>query len=68
LQESSNSEIKEELFPITYYAEKLPIFSSNPEEHHATIFDLFEILAETEQMDYFLSGFIQRLIDYMWDS
>ena len=29
---------------------------------------MLEILAETEQMNYFNCGFIQRLIDYMWDS
>ncbi len=48
LQEQGASDIKEELFPILYYAEKLPIFSSNSEEHYETIFELFEILAETE--------------------
>lgn len=68
LQDHSKAEIKDELFPICYYAERLPVFSSSPEEFYDTIFELFEILSETEQMDYFLCGFIQRLIDYMWDS
>lgn len=31
------------------------------------MFQLFEILSETEQMSYFRSGFIQRLIEYHWD-
>jgi multisubunit Na+/H+ antiporter MnhG subunit len=51
-----------------YYAEKLPVHCKDEDELYETAFQLFEILAETEEMSYFRSGFIQRLINYMWDS
>lgn len=67
LQEATVDDVAD-VFPIIYYAEKLPVYCKDVEELYETTFELFEILAETEEMSYFRSGFIQRLIDYMWDS
>jgi hypothetical protein len=55
-------------YPIVYYAEKMPVYYENEEDLYDKIFELFEILSETEEMSYFRAGVIQRLIDYMWDS
>jgi hypothetical protein len=68
LEQRHVKEINDGLFPIVYYAEQIPIHSASPEEHYKLIFELLEILSETEMKDYFLTGFIQRLIDFMWDS
>ena len=66
---SSGSKADEaELYPIKYFAERLPVDCKNQEELYETVFELFSILSETEQMSYFRCGFIQRLIDFMWDS
>ena len=61
-------EEEKELYPIKYFAERLPVDSKDADEHYETIFELFSILSETEQMSYFRCGFIQRLVDFMWDS
>jgi hypothetical protein len=57
-----------EKFPIFYYAERLPVFAKDEDEHYENIFKLLEILAETDQLAYFRCGFVTRLIDWMWDS
>lgn len=53
---------------MVYFAERLPIVTKSEDEAFEKIFELFSILSETEQMSYFRCGFIQRLIDFMWDS
>lgn len=68
LEALHKKEIKEELYPIVYYAEKLPVYAATADEQYEIIFELIEILAETETKEYFLCGFIQRLVDFMWDS
>lgn len=62
------SDERNDLYPMTYFAERLPIQSENEDEQFELIFELLEILAGTDQMNYFNCGFIQRLVDYMWDS
>ena len=65
---SGSKDDEAELYPIKYFAERLPVDCKNQEELYETVFELFSILSETEQMSYFRCGFIQRLIDFMWDS
>jgi hypothetical protein len=60
-------------YPITYIAERIPFrINSSPETrldaYEECIFELFEILAETEELRYFQCGFVRRLIDWKWDS
>ena len=64
LYESSCSKdnSREGLYPIKYIAEKLACEARNPEQQLSAIYELFEILAETEEMNYFRCGFVQRLI------
>lgn len=57
LQEATTEDV-ENKWPIVYYAEKLPVHCETPDELYETTFELFEILAETEEMSYFRSGFI----------
>jgi hypothetical protein len=59
---------RDSLFPIRYFAERLPSTARDPEEQLEVVFQLFEILSETGQMSYFRSGFIKRLIEYHWNS
>lgn len=68
LQSQVHTEERNELFPIFYYAERLPVFSANEDENYENIFRLLAILSETEQLEYFKCGFVTRLIDWMWDS
>jgi hypothetical protein len=68
LHQQALSEERKELLPIIYYAERLPVFAANEDEHYENIFKLLEILAETEQLGYFRCGYVTRLIEWMWDS
>jgi hypothetical protein len=52
------------LYPIKYYAEKLACDAKTPEEQLSAVFELLEILSESEQMNYFRCGFILRLIEF----
>ena len=46
----------------------MPVYYADEEDLYDNLFEMLEILAGTEEMSYFKAGFIQRLIDYMWDS
>jgi hypothetical protein len=67
LYEMSPDESRDNIFPIKYFAERLPSPAKDPDEQLEYVFQLFEVLSETEQMSYFRSGFIQRLIEYHWN-
>ena len=67
LHEMSSDASRDSLFPINYFAERLPTPAKTQEEQLDYVFHLFEILSETEQMSYFRSSFIQRLIEYHWN-
>lgn len=67
LYEMSPDEERNNFFPIKYFAERLPTPARDPDEQLEYVFELFAILSETEQMSYFRSGFIQRLIEYHWN-
>jgi hypothetical protein len=54
----SPDDSREGLFPIKYFAERLPTPAKTPEDQLECVFKLFEILSETEQMSYFRSSFI----------
>jgi hypothetical protein len=58
LEAVSRKDMKGKLHPMAYFAEKLPMHCQTKAEQFDLIFELFEILAETEQKDYFLCGFI----------
>ena len=58
LCEMSPSESRDLIFPIKYFAERLPTPARDPDEQLEYVFQLFEILSETDQMSYFRSGFI----------
>jgi hypothetical protein len=58
LFETAKDESREELYPIKYIAERLPVGAKNSDEQLENIFQLLEILSETEQINYFKSGFI----------
>lgn len=67
LYEMTPNEERNSLFPIKYFAERLPTPARDADEQLEYVFQLFEILSETEQMSYFRSGFVQRLIEYHWN-
>ena len=64
LHEQSKDGSRDILYPIKYYAEKLACDAKTPEEQLSAVFELLEILSETEQMNYFRCGFILRLIEF----
>ena len=54
----SKDDSREGLYPIKYYAEKMPCLAKDSDEQLSAIFELLNILSETERMNYFHSGFI----------
>jgi len=54
----TKSENRNDLYPMSYFAERLPIHTANNDEQFELIFELLEILAGTDQMNYFKCGFI----------
>ena len=53
LFETAKDESRDELYPIKYIAERLPVGATSSEEQVEIIFNLLEILSETEQIKYF---------------
>ena len=49
---------------MRYLIERLPGDKLNEDEQIERVFEILEMLAETENLEIFKSGFIRRLIDY----
>jgi hypothetical protein len=45
-------------YPIKYFAERIPVATSEKKDPYDTIFELLELLAETKEISYFQAGFI----------
>ena len=58
LHEVHEDDVTEDHFTIIYLAEKLPIYAETDEENYKNIFKLLMILSETDNYDYFLTGYV----------
>ena len=58
LQETAKDDQRAGLYPIKYLIERLPLGKQSEEEQLETIFEILEILSETDRKDFFRSGFI----------